>query len=197
MKYHISALIYINIKMRYARQTMLPEIGEEGQKKLSQAKVLIIGVGGLGSPISIYLTGAGVGTIGLMDDDKFSVSNLQRQILYTEDEVGKSKVFCAEKRLKKLNNDICVIAYEEKLTKENAQSIIAEYDIVVDGCDNFNTRYIISDACEALKKVYVYGAICAFDGQVSVFDYKKGYSYRDLYPDEKGMLEMPDRKSVV
>lgn len=178
-------------KERYNRQIQLDEIGEKGQTLLRQAKVLIVGVGGLGSPIAIYLCGAGVGTIGLVDDDKVSETNLQRQILYNETEVGKPKVLCAKERLQKLNSNICIEAYPTRLTKENAQEIISRYDIVVDGCDNFQTRYLINDTCLLLNKVYVYGAIRAFDGQVSVFNYQGGKNYRDLFPDEEEMLSMP------
>lgn len=178
-------------KERYNRQIQLDEIGEKGQTLLRQARVLIVGVGGLGSPIAIYLCGAGVGTIGLVDDDKVSETNLQRQILYNETEVGKPKVLCAKERLQKLNSNICIEAYPTRLTKENAQEIISRYDIVVDGCDNFQTRYLINDTCLLLNKVYVYGAIRAFDGQVSVFNYQGGKNYRDLFPDEEEMLSMP------
>ncbi len=182
---------------RYIRQTMLPEVGEQGQNKLLKARVLIVGVGGLGSPVSIYLTGAGVGTIGLIDDDNVSESNLQRQILYTENEIGTPKALCAKRRLEKLNSSVTIECYCTRLTEDNAGSIMSDYDIIVDGCDNYQTRYLISDMCEKLGKVYVYGAICAFDGQVSVFDYKKGLSYRMLYPDEQGMLDMPPQPKGV
>lgn len=178
--------------MRYDRQTMLPEIGEAGQKLLKEAKVLIVGVGGLGSPIALYLAGAGVGCIGLVDDDVVSISNLQRQVLYSEKELGKRKAMCAAERLVALNSEITVRPYPTRLTKENADNIISEYDMVVDGCDNFATRYLINDCCVRLGIPYIYGAICGFEGQVSVFNYgtdKK--SYRDLYPDEAEMLRMP------
>lgn len=184
---------------RYSRQIMLPEIGEEGQARLAAAKVLIVGVGGLGSPIALYLAGAGVGTIGLVDNDVVSLSNLQRQVLYVEEEVGDLKAVCASMRLAALNREIVINAYPARLTVQNAHELIGQYDIVVDGCDNFSTRYIIDDACATLNKPYVYGAISGFEGQVSVFHYgevKK--SYRDLYPDEKGMLCMPSpSKGVV
>lgn len=176
---------------RYSRQLMLPEIGEEGQQKLSAAKVLIVGVGGLGSPVSLYLTGAGIGTIGLIDDDVVSISNLQRQILYTETEVGIKKAVCAEERLRQLNQDVQLNVYATRLTKENAKEIIGQYDIVVDGCDNFATRYLINDTCTELGKVYVYGAICGFEGQVSVFNHQSTINYRNLYPDEEEMMKMP------
>lgn len=178
--------------MRYDRQTMLPEIGEAGQKLLKEAKVLIVGVGGLGSPIALYLAGAGVGCIGLVDDDVVSISNLQRQVLYSEKELGKRKAVCAAERLVALNSEITVRPYPTRLTEENANEIISEYDMVVDGCDNFATRYLINDCCVRLEIPYIYGAICGFEGQVSVFNYgtdKK--SYRDLYPDEAEMQRMP------
>ena len=165
--------------MRYDRQMILPEIGEDGQQKLKQAKVLIVGVGGLGSPIALYLTGAGVGCIGLVDDDVVSISNLQRQVLYSEKELGKPKAICAAERLSALNSEITIRTYPTRLTEENAQEIISQYDIVVDGCDNFSTRYLIND-------------ICGFEGQVSVFHYgEEKKSYRDLYPDEEEMRRMP------
>ena len=176
---------------RYNRQILLPELGEEGQQRLQRAKVLIVGVGGLGSPIALYLTGAGVGTIGLIDDDVVSVSNLQRQVLYSEAEVGMPKAIQAKKRLEALNGEVQIKAYPTRLTKENATELIGQYDIVVDGCDNFATRYLINDTCVALGKVYVYGAIRAFDGQVSVFNYRGGPDYRHFFPDEAEMLSMP------
>ncbi|RGN48574.1 MULTISPECIES: HesA/MoeB/ThiF family protein [unclassified Bacteroides] len=177
--------------MRYDRQLILPEIGEEGQRKLAQNKILIVGVGGLGSPISLYLTGAGVGTIGLVDDDVVSITNLQRQVLYSESELGMKKAECAAKRLAALNGDVKVIPYSTRLTEENAKELIGQYDIVIDGCDNFATRYLINDCCLELGKVYVYGAIGGFEGQVSVFNYQGSTNYRTLYPDEKEMTEMP------
>ena len=168
--------------MRYDRQMILPEIGEEGQRKLKQAKVLIVGVGGLGSPIALYLAGAGVGCI----------SNLQRQVLYSEKELGKPKAICAAERLSALNSETTSQPYPTRLTEENAQEIISQYDIVVDGCDNFPTRYLINDICAKTGKVYVYGAICGFEGQVSVFHYgEEKKDYRDLYPDEEEMKRMP------
>lgn len=176
---------------RYNRQIILPELGEAGQERLKQAKVLIVGVGGLGSPIALYLTGAGIGTIGLVDDDVVSISNLQRQVLYGEPEVGLPKALQAKKRLESLNSTIQINAYPVRLTRENAEEIASHYDIVVDGCDNFATRYLINDTCVKLGKVYVYGAIRAFDGQVSVFNYQGGTNYRDFFPDEEEMLSMP------
>ncbi|MEG2573094.1 MAG: HesA/MoeB/ThiF family protein [Bacteroides sp.] len=183
---------------RYDRQTLLPEIGEEGQRKLSAAKVLLIGMGGLGSPIALYLVGAGVGTIGLVDDDVVSITNLQRQIIYTEAEIGQSKVLCAQKRLQQLNSEIIINSFPIRLDKDNAETIISQYDIVVDGCDNFATRYLINDICVLLNKVYVYGAIRSLEGQVSVFNYKKKINYRHLCPDQEDVANVsPLDKGVM
>lgn len=160
----------------------MPEIGPEGQRRLAQAKVLVVGVGGLGSPIAIYLAAAGVGTLGLVDDDVVSVSNLQRQVLYCEQQQGLLKAECARQRLEALNSGITVNVYRTRLTADNARNLVAQYDIVVDGTDNFAARYAISDACEALGKPYVYGAIGGLDGQVAVLC-KGSATYRTLYPD--------------
>ena len=181
---------------RYNRQILLKEIGEEGQRKLSQARVLIVGVGGLGSPIALYLAGAGVGHIGLMDDDQVSESNLQRQVLYSEQELGQPKANRALERLKSLNNGIEIASYPYRLTASNASHIISQYDIVVDGCDNFATRYLINDVCKAQGKPYVYGAIRAFDGQVSVFNYKGGPDYKTYFPEEE-VVDIPEQDKGV
>ncbi len=181
---------------RYSRQMMLGEIGEEGQRKLRAAKVLLVGVGGLGSPIATYLTGAGVGTLGIIDDDTVSVSNLHRQVLYSEEEVGLPKAECAKRRLHALNHEVEIVAYNGRLTKENAADIIGRYDLVVDGMDNFATRFIVSDVCEALGKPYVYGAIRGLEGQVSVLCHGKR-TYRSLFPDEEATLSMPHPGKAV
>lgn len=171
---------------RYLRQTVLPELGESGQQKLMNAKVLIVGVGGLGSPTSLYLTAAGVGTLGLVDDDVVSVNNLQRQILYTEAEVGLSKAECAARRLHALNSDVTIHTYPCRLTPENAAELVSHYDVVVDGCDNFATRYLLNDTCLAAHKPYVFGAIKGFEGQVSVFSAGPApRSYRELFPEDR------------
>lgn len=183
--------------MRYARQRMLSEIGDMGQEKLSRASVLIVGVGGLGSPIALYLAGAGVGRIGVIDADVVSVSNLQRQVLYREAMVGQNKATCAAAQLRALNSAIKVDAYPYRLDAENAQAIISTYDIVVDGTDNFATRYLIDDWCIKLNKVYVYGTIGEFEGMVSVFNYNGKHSYRALYPDEAAMLALPAPSKAV
>jgi adenylyltransferase/sulfurtransferase len=183
---------------KYHRQTLLPEIGEEGQEKLRQAKVLIVGVGGLGCPIALYLTSAGVGHIGLIDNDVVSIHNLHRQVLYDEADIGQPKATCALHHLRPKNSDIELIAYPMRLTKENAEALISEYDIVVDGCDNHATRYLISDICERLGKPYVYAAISAFQGQVGILCYElEAPTYRTLFPDEKAMCSLEAEKGVV
>lgn len=183
---------------RYHRQILLPEIGEEGQRKLKQARVLLVGIGGLGCPISLYLTAAGVSCIGLVDPDVVSATNLGRQVLYQEDEIGLPKVKCAARRLKAQNGQVRLMEYPFKLTSENAESLIADYDIVVDGCDNHATRYLISDTCHRLQKPYVYAAIGAFQGQVGILCHnKKAATYRTLFPDEKVMCALHAEKGVI
>ncbi|QKX04458.1 HesA/MoeB/ThiF family protein [Aquimarina sp. TRL1] len=169
-------------KIQYSRHLILEEIGEEGQQKIGSSKVLVIGAGGLGCPVLQYLTAAGIGHIGIVDDDVVDQTNLQRQILYTIDDIGKPKAITASKRLEKLNPYIFFKVYNERLTKENVLDIFSEYDIVVDGSDNFPTRYLVNDACVLLDKPLVFGSIFKFQGQVSVFNYKGGATYRCLYP---------------
>lgn len=163
---------------RYTRQTGLPEIGEAGQEKLRRARVLLVGVGGLGAPISLYLTGAGIGHLGIIDDDVVSVSNLHRQVLYTEEEVGQPKAECAARRLRALNSDVEVTPYACRLTEANAEEIIRQYDLVVDGCDNYATRYLIDDVTARLGIPYIYGAVRGYEGQASVFNLRGGGSLR-------------------
>lgn len=183
---------------QYHRQTLLPEIGEEGQQKLKQAKVLIVGVGGLGCPIALYLATAGVGCLGLIDDDVVSLSNLHRQVLYDEADIEQPKAQCAVRHLQKKNSDIELTAYPMRLTKENAETLIRDYDIVVDGCDNHATRYLISDVCHWLQKPYVYAAIGAFQGQVGILCYDHDApTYRTLFPDEEAMLSVEAGKGVI
>lgn len=167
---------------RYIRHLLLSEVGEAGQKKIEQARVAVIGAGGLGSPILLYLASAGIGTIGIVDDDTVSESNLQRQILYNQADIGKKKTGIAAQRLQALNPGCRVEAFCERLTAENALNIIQKYDVVVDATDNLLARYVINDACVAAGKPFVYGSICEFKGQVSVFNYQNGPTYRDLYP---------------
>jgi len=168
---------------RYARHIILPEVGGEGQKKLLQARVLLIGAGGLGSPIALYLAAAGVGTIGIVDFDVVDKSNLQRQILHTTEDVGRLKVESAEKTITAMNPDVKVVSHVARLTSENALDIIENYDIVVDGTDNFATRYLVNDACVILNKVNIHGSIFRFEGQVTVFKTPDGPCYRCLYPE--------------
>jgi adenylyltransferase/sulfurtransferase len=169
--------------IRYSRHFLLPEVGEEGQAKLLQAKVLMVGAGGLGSPSAYYLAAAGVGTIGIIDNDVVDISNLQRQILHANDRVGVPKVESAKKTLEGLNPDVKVVPYQAKLTSENIMEIIKDYDLVVDGCDNFPTRYLVNDACVLTGKPNVHGSIFQFEGQATVFYPGKGPCYRCLYPE--------------
>jgi sulfur-carrier protein adenylyltransferase/sulfurtransferase len=168
---------------RYSRHLIMPEVGVEGQRKLKKARVLCIGAGGLGSPASLYLAAAGVGTLGLVDFDTVDFSNLQRQILYSTDDVGRPKLKAATDRLRGLNPNIRVVSHETALNSQNAIDIFRDYDIIVDGADNFPTRYLVNDACVLTGKPNVYGSIFRFDGQVSIFATKNGPCYRCLYPE--------------
>jgi molybdopterin/thiamine biosynthesis adenylyltransferase len=178
--------------LRYNRQMMLPEIGDTGQDKLKKAKVLVIGAGGLGCPILQYLAPAGVGTIGIIDFDHIEIHNLHRQILYTENQVGQAKASTAKEAVEKLNPLISVIAFEEKLTVANATSIIENFDIVVDGTDNFNTRYLVNDSCVSLGKSLVYGSILGFEGQFSVFNHQGNKNLRQLFPEAPDPQDVPN-----
>jgi len=169
---------------RYQRQLIIPGIGSEGQLRLKKAKVIVIGAGGLGSPVLMYLAAAGVGRIGIVDSDEVSTSNLQRQILYTSDDITKSKAETAAGRLRLMNPHLEVTAYPVRFTYENAASLLAGYDVAVDCTDNYSTRYILSDATLQAGIPMVYGAVREFMGQASVFNYSGGPSYRDLYPEE-------------
>jgi molybdopterin/thiamine biosynthesis adenylyltransferase/rhodanese-related sulfurtransferase len=168
---------------RYSRHFLLPEVGEAGQAKLLDAKVLLIGAGGLGSPTAYYLAAAGIGTIGIVDDDVVDRSNLQRQILHNEERVGMPKVESAKLTLQGLNPDVNVIGYRERVNSENIMRLIADYDIIVDGCDNFPTRYLVNDACVFANKPNVHGSIFQFEGQATVFHPGKGPCYRCLFPE--------------
>ncbi|MEJ7586712.1 MAG: HesA/MoeB/ThiF family protein [Ferruginibacter sp.] len=172
---------------RYQRQVILKEFGEAGQQKLLQSKVLVIGAGGLGCPALQYLAGAGIGNIGIADDDIVSITDLHRQILYSTFDIGFSKAEKAKHVLTRANPEINIIAYRERVTPQNALNIIGAYDIVIDGTDNFSSRYLINDACALLGKPLVYGAVSQFEGQVAIFNYKKDQgdipvNYRDLFP---------------
>lgn len=168
---------------RYSRHFLLPEVGEAGQTKLLDAKVLLIGAGGLGSPAALYLAAAGVGTLGLVDHDVVDLSNLQRQILHTNDRVGVPKVESARQTINALNPDVNVIMYRERLSSENILGLIRDFDVIVDGCDNFPTRYLVNDACVMTGKPNVHGSIFQFEGQATVFYPGRGPCYRCLFPE--------------
>ena len=168
--------------LRYSRHLLIPEVGLEGQRKLKNASVLVVGTGGLGSPVTLYLAAAGVGRIGIIDYDVVDNSNLQRQVLHSTQAIGKLKVESARQRLTGLNPYIQVDAYNEVFTSENAERIAAGYDILVDGTDNFPTRYLLNDLTVFTGKPFVYASIFRFEGQVSVFDARIGPCYRCLFP---------------
>jgi len=176
---------------RYTRHILLPEVGVTGQKKLLEARVLVVGAGGLGCPISLYLAAAGVGTIGLVDFDTVDASNLQRQVLFTTEDVGKPKVEAAAKRLKALNPDVTVKTYQVALKSDNIMEILKDYDMIIDGTDNFPTRYLTNDAASLQGKPNIYGSIFRFDGQVTVFKTPEGPCYRCLYPEPPPPGEVP------
>jgi molybdopterin/thiamine biosynthesis adenylyltransferase/rhodanese-related sulfurtransferase len=169
--------------LRYSRHLIMPEVGMEGQLKLKQAKVMCIGTGGLGAPLGLYLAAAGVGRIGLIDFDAVDFTNLQRQVLFGTSDVGRPKITAAADRLRNLNPEIQIDTFEAHLTSDNALDILKDYDIIVDGTDNFPTRYLVNDACVLLGKPNVYGSIFRFEGQVTVFGYPGGPCYRCLYPE--------------
>ena len=174
---------------RYQRQIVLPGFGTEGQEMLQKAKVLVVGVGGLGSVAALYLTAAGFGTIGLVEKDTVSIHNLQRQVLYREDEVGQSKLELAVKTLHRLNSGVSLVPHPCFLLPENAGDIIASYDLVLDCTDNFPARYLINDVCVEMDKPFVYGSIGDTQGQMAVFNYRPPAStYRTLYPGEKELI---------
>lgn len=169
--------------LRYSRHLIMPEVGMEGQLKLKKAKVLLIGSGGLGAPLGLYLAAAGVGRMGLVDFDTVDFTNLQRQVTFGTSDVGRKKLEAAKERLSNLNPEIRIDTYETRLSSENALEIIREYDIVADGTDNFPTRYLVNDACVLTGKPNVYGSIFRFEGQASIFGYPGGPCYRCLYPE--------------
>lgn len=177
---------------RYKRQTILKEFGPESQLKLKQAMVLVVGAGGLGIPVLTYLNAMGVGTLGIIDADEVAISNLHRQVLYDEKDIGQPKVNVAVKKLKSQNSDTNLILLKTLLSRDNALDIIKDYDLVVDASDNFPTRYLINDACVILKKPFVYGALHGFEGQVSVFNYQGGPTYRCLFPNMPSANELPN-----
>ncbi|WP_372754135.1 molybdopterin-synthase adenylyltransferase MoeB [Mariniflexile sp.] len=183
-------------KKQYNRHLILNTIGEEGQLKLKKAKVLVIGAGGLGCPILQYLTAAGVGKIGIIDDDIIEQSNLQRQILFTVDDIGKPKVAMAAAKLSRLNPFVKFETYYNRLNTENVLELFKKYDIIVDGSDNFSTRYLVNDASVITNKPVVFGSIFKFEGQVSVFNYNNGPTYRCLYPNPPKPTDVPNCSEI-
>ena len=169
-------------RKRYARHLVLPRVGDEGQERLLDSSVVVIGAGGLGSPALMYLAAAGVGKIAIVDNDTVSASNLQRQIIHDVSSIGKSKVNSAADWISELNRDVEVVKISERLTEENSLEILKDYDVVIDGTDNFQTRYLIGDCCEILGKPWIFGSIHRFEGQVSTFNLNGGPNYRDLFP---------------
>ena len=188
-------------KNRYQKHILLPQIGLEGQIKLKNAKVLVVGAGGLGCPVLLYLSAAGVGKIGILDADSVDMTNLQRQVLYKVEDIGSPKATTAASHLAKLNNTIEYEAIKQNLRVENAEAFVRNYDIIVDCTDNFTARYLINDYCVKLQKPFVYGAIHQFEGQISVFNFKDihgdlGPTYRCLFPDQPSELEIPNCATI-
>ncbi|MEI7485895.1 MAG: HesA/MoeB/ThiF family protein [Chryseobacterium sp.] len=185
-----------DIFARYSRQIFIEEIGLEGQRKIMNSKVLVIGAGGLGSPVIQYLAAAGVGTLGVVDFDAVELHNLNRQIIHHENSVGKCKVKSAEEFVKKLNHHVNFIGIENKIDESNAGEILSQFDLIIDGSDNFKTRYLINDVCVKLGKPLVYGSILGFSGQVAIFNYNGSKNLRDLFPEPPFDEDLPDCDSL-
>lgn len=185
-------MIDIQDFLRYSRQMQLPEIGEIGQSKLKKARVLVIGAGGLGCPVLQYLAAVGVGNIGIVDFDKVELHNLHRQILYTENHIDESKAVTAKSILENLNPHINIQSFEEQLTLNNAAEIITNFNFIVDGTDNFTTRYIVNDVCVKLNKPLIYGSIFRFEGQVAIFNHNGAKNLRDLFPEPPNPEDVPN-----
>ncbi|MGC5744762.1 HesA/MoeB/ThiF family protein [Chryseobacterium sp. NFX27] len=185
-----------DIFARYSRQIFIEEIGLEGQRKIRSSKVLIIGAGGLGSPAIQYLAAAGVGTLGVADFDEVELHNLNRQIIHNENTVGSLKIKSAEAFVENLNHQVKFIGINQKIDSLNAEEILSQYDIILDGSDNFITRYLINDTCVKLGKTLVYGSILGFSGQIAVFNYKGSKSLRDLFPEPPFDEDIPDCDSL-
>jgi adenylyltransferase/sulfurtransferase len=185
-----------DIFARYSRQIFIEEIGLEGQRKIMNSKVLVIGVGGLGSPVIQYLAAAGVGTLGVVDFDEVELHNLNRQIIHNESTVGISKVKSAGIFIRSLNHQIKFIGIEQKIDESNAEELISGFDIIVDGSDNFKTRYLVNDVCVQFKKPLVYGSILGFSGQVAVFNYNGSKNLRDIFPEPPFDESLPDCDSL-
>lgn len=184
---------------RYSRQIFIEAIGVGGQRKIGKAKVLVVGAGGLGSPVIQYLAAAGVGTLAVVDFDKVEIHNLNRQVIHRESTVGKLKTESAAGFVRDFNSQITFVPICQKIDEENVQDLIRDYDIVVDGSDNFNTRYIVNDACVALNKPLIYGSIFAFEGQVAVFNFQGSKNLRNLFPEPPNFEDVPncDRNGVL
>ena len=184
---------------RYSRHILLPEVGGKGQKKIIQAKVLVVGAGGLGSPAALYLAAAGIGTIGLIDSDVVDLSNLQRQVIHHTADVGRSKVLSGKEKIQALNPDVNVVMYEERLTAGNALKIVGDYDVVLDGVDNFPTKFLINDACFFAGKPLVHGGILRFDGRVTTIIPKKSACYRCVFkkPPPEGLVASCQEAGVI
>lgn len=181
---------------RYSRQIFIEEIGLEGQRKIMNAKVLVIGAGGLGSPVIQYLSAAGVGILGVVDFDEVELHNLNRQTIHNENSVGISKVKSAKEFVKNLNQRVKFISIEEKIDETNAEDIISQFDIIVDSSDNFKTRYLVNDTCVKLKKPLIYGSILGFSGQVAIFNYHGSKNLRDIFPEPPFDEDLPDCDSL-
>lgn len=178
--------------LRYLRQMILDGFHREGQIQLKQAKVLVIGAGGLGCSVLQYLTAVGIGTIGIVDFDSVEVSNLHRQVLYGDEDLGLFKVAVAKEKLKKQNPYVEIETYCEKINEQNATSIISQYDLVIDGCDNFATRYLVNDICVQLRKPLVYGSVLGYQGQIALFNINSSGNLRDIFPEAPNANEVPD-----
>ena len=185
--------------IRYGRQMLLPEVGIEGQEKLKNAKVLVVGAGGLGCPALLYLSAAGVGTLGIVDFDKIEIHNLNRQVLYSSADVGKLKAQTAAEKISGLNPNVYTIVFNERLQEANAEKLISPFDLVVDGSDNFATRYLVNDTCVRLKKPLVYGTILNMQGQLAVFNFKGSKNLRDIYAEPPDSEDVPncDENGVI
>ncbi len=181
--WHVPVLLPAGQRIRYSRHLLLPEVGEEGQRRLLESRVLVVGAGGLGSPAALYLAAAGIGTLGIVDSDLVDLTNLQRQILHNVDRVGRSKVDSARQTLNALNPDVQVVAIPERMTAGNALELLGDYDVVVDGADNFPTRYLLNDASLHRRVPVVHGSVFRFEGQASVFSPYRGPCYRCLFPE--------------
>lgn len=184
---------------RYSRHILLPEVGGKGQKKIAKAKILLVGAGGLGSPAALYLAAAGVGTIGLIDSDLVDLSNLQRQVLHHTTDIGRPKVLSGKDKIAALNPDVRVVMYEERMTSKNALKFISEYDVVIDGVDNFPAKFLINDACFFADKPLVHGAILRFDGRVTTIIPKKSACYRCVFktPPPPGLVASCQEAGVI